>query len=131
MPMALQALPPLLMLPMETAPPLAEAVATPPFPAEAVSINWAPTLPTPAKPATVPATTALMRLFIMIPLASRRAPIASQTRAPIALGSDNEPTPRVVHCQSRISASGTTDEAVVFLLNTPKGIAPAIDWRRC
>ena len=39
MPMALQALPPLLMLPTETAPPLAEAVATPPLPAEATSVK--------------------------------------------------------------------------------------------
>src|SRR5262245_26726431 len=36
--MALPALPPLLMSPVLTAPPLAEAVATPPLPAEAVSV---------------------------------------------------------------------------------------------
>src|SRR3954471_7682347 len=68
MPMALQTLPPLLMFPTETAPPLAEAVATPPFPAEAVSMNCAAALPTPAKPTAAPATTALMRLFICSPL---------------------------------------------------------------
>src|SRR5829696_778795 len=38
-PMALPALPPLLTSPIETAPPLADAAATPPFPAEAVSVN--------------------------------------------------------------------------------------------
>src|SRR5918994_682855 len=37
--MALPALPPLLTSPMATAPPFAEAVATPPLPAEAVSVN--------------------------------------------------------------------------------------------
>ena len=37
-PMALPALPPLLMSPMDTAPPLADAVATPPLPAEAMSV---------------------------------------------------------------------------------------------
>src|ERR671927_1078349 len=37
-PMALPALPPLFTSPMATAPPLAEAVATPPLPAEAVSM---------------------------------------------------------------------------------------------
>ena len=42
-PMALPALPPLLTSPMETAPPLAEDVATPPLPAEAKS-------PVPASP---------------------------------------------------------------------------------
>src|SRR3954467_15241049 len=68
MPMALQTLPPLLMFPTETAPPLAEAVATPPFPAEAVSVNCAAALPTPARPTATPATTALMRLFICSPL---------------------------------------------------------------
>src|SRR5215218_4086018 len=39
MPMALPALPPLLTSPSETAPPLAADVATPPLPAEAVSMN--------------------------------------------------------------------------------------------
>jgi hypothetical protein len=38
-PMALPALPPLLTSPSWTAPPLAEDVATPPFPADAVSVN--------------------------------------------------------------------------------------------
>src|SRR5215218_6623950 len=38
-PMALPALPPLLTSPIAAAPPLADAVATPPFPAEAVSVN--------------------------------------------------------------------------------------------
>src|SRR5262245_2870719 len=38
-PMALPALPPLFTSPIATAPPLAEAVATPPLPAEAVSVN--------------------------------------------------------------------------------------------
>src|SRR5215216_2404111 len=38
-PMALPALPPLLTSPIDTAPPLAEAVATPPLPAEAISVN--------------------------------------------------------------------------------------------
>jgi hypothetical protein len=38
-PMALPALPPLLTLPSEAAPPLADDVATPPFPADAVSVN--------------------------------------------------------------------------------------------
>src|SRR5829696_315994 len=41
-PMALPAFPPLLTLPMETAPPLAEAVATPPLPAEAMSVQLSP-----------------------------------------------------------------------------------------
>ena len=35
-----------------------------------------------------------------LPLTSRGAPIASQTRVPIALGSTTEPTPRGVQCQS-------------------------------
>src|SRR5919112_5978658 len=38
-PMAFPALPPLLTLPSETAPPLAADVATPPLPADAVSVN--------------------------------------------------------------------------------------------
>src|SRR5215213_5979767 len=38
-PMAFPALPPLLTLPSEAAPPLAEDVATPPLPADAVSVN--------------------------------------------------------------------------------------------
>jgi hypothetical protein len=38
-PMALPALPPLLTSPMLTAPPLAAEVATPPFPADAISVN--------------------------------------------------------------------------------------------
>src|SRR5215207_5517450 len=38
-PMALPALPPLLTSPIWTAPPLAEDVATPPLPADAVSVN--------------------------------------------------------------------------------------------
>ena len=41
-PMALPAFPPLLTLPMETTPPLAEAVATPPLPAEAMSVQLSP-----------------------------------------------------------------------------------------
>src|SRR3954452_6615054 len=87
MPMALQTLPPLLMFPTETAPPLAEAVATPPFPAEAVSMNWAAALPTPARPATVPTTTALMRLFICSPLlpAGHRAHCRPVCRSPSGL----------------------------------------------
>src|SRR5215207_8793016 len=40
--MALPAFPPLLTLPMETAPPLDEAVATPPLPAEAMSVQLSP-----------------------------------------------------------------------------------------
>src|SRR5262245_26371151 len=81
MPMALQALPPLLTSPMETAPPLAEAVATPPFPAEATSVGLAPppknlscsrvcaaTLAAPASPATVPATAPVMRRVMAPPL---------------------------------------------------------------
>src|SRR5919107_5890219 len=38
-PMAFPALPPLLTLPSDAAPPLAEDVATPPLPADAVSVN--------------------------------------------------------------------------------------------
>src|SRR5688572_6621559 len=41
-PMALPALPPLLMSPIDTAPPLAEAVATPPLPADAISVQLSP-----------------------------------------------------------------------------------------
>jgi hypothetical protein len=40
-PMALPALPPLLTSPIATAPPLADAVATPPLPALAISTFWA------------------------------------------------------------------------------------------
>src|SRR5688572_1763182 len=94
MPMALQTLPPLLMFPTETAPPLAEAVATPPLPAEAVSMNWADARDTPARPTTVPIAAALKRLFMapLLPLATARSspealvpPVVSRT------GSDSQP----------------------------------------
>src|SRR5262245_14817456 len=61
--MALPALPPLLILPMLTAPPLADAVATPPLPAEAMSEVWAATLVTPRRPAAAPARM-LRRVFM-------------------------------------------------------------------
>src|SRR5215211_7190049 len=77
MPMALQTLPPLLMSPTETAPPLAEEVATPPFPADAMSVSpvspppknlscsrvWAAACATPARPTTAPVSAAFTRRF--------------------------------------------------------------------
>src|SRR5215212_6431495 len=79
--MALPALPPLLTSPMETAPPLAEDVATPPLPAEAMSPvpaspppknlpwrsarrDWADTPATPTRPAAAPAAAAFTRRFM-------------------------------------------------------------------
>src|SRR3954462_14143514 len=55
--MALPALPPLLTSPNETAPPLAEAVATPPLPAEAVSV-YCMTADPPCGPPRSPSTVA-------------------------------------------------------------------------
>src|SRR5215211_7721444 len=75
-PMALQALPPLLMSPTETAPPFAEAVATPPLPAEAVSMNWAEARLTAPTPTTAPANAALIRRF-MAPLLPSAAALSS------------------------------------------------------
>src|SRR5829696_5151337 len=82
MPMALQALPPLLMLPTETAPPLAEDVATPPLPAEATSVVLSPppkkrsrnpcaaTSVVPRTPAATPIAAAFIRCAIVLPLYS-------------------------------------------------------------
>src|ERR671913_381872 len=94
MPMALQTLPPLLMFPTETAPPLAEAVATPPLPAEAVSMNRADARDTPARPTNVPIAAAVKRLFMapLLPIAAARSspealppPVLSRT------GTDSQP----------------------------------------
>src|SRR5215212_7141205 len=76
-PMAFPALPPLLTSPMATAPPLADDVATPPLPAEAMSPVpaspppknlscsrvWAAACATPARPTTAPVTAAFTRRF--------------------------------------------------------------------
>src|SRR3954451_7145230 len=100
MPMALQTLPPLLMLPAETAPPLAEDVATPPFPAEAVSMYCAATLPTPARPTTAPATTALTCLFTY-------SPPYFPTERPALRGPNSERTAGTLPGQRCLPPTGT------------------------
>src|SRR3712207_3945102 len=62
-PMALPVLPPELMLPIETAPPLAEAVAVPPLPAAAMS-SCAAAPAVPNRLATAPAIVPNTRLLI-------------------------------------------------------------------
>src|SRR5918994_7769602 len=86
-PMALPALPPLLMSATETAPPLAEDVATPPFPAEAMSVRpsspppknrsrrlWADAPATPTRPVAAPAAAAFTRRFTFSLLPRRGQP---------------------------------------------------------
>src|SRR5215208_4022546 len=101
-PIALPALPPLLTSPMETAPPLAEAVATPPLPAEAISPepsspppknlscsrDWAAASAAARTPAAAPIAAAFTRRLIVLPLSVHAGHIVRHPSLPVGVPVD-------------------------------------------